>query len=108
MNGYGPTRSQFSSQLPTHRQYGIPPIAVLYGVEPKSLSYFPNLTTGNDKVTAQEWLGEVTSAKDVANSNANSNLDESRSEMKSNYKSRPPTDVERGSIVFLRDEPWSD
>ena len=74
---------------------------------PKSLSYFPIPTTGNDKVTAQEWLGEVTTAMDVANSKATSNLE--RFKMKNNYKSSPsPTDVERGIMVFLRDEPRSD
>ena len=67
-----------------------------------NLSHFlSNPTTGKDKVAAQEWLEEVTSAKDVVNSKAISNLDESRSIMKGNYKVPSPTIIERGSMFFL-------
>ena len=49
---------------------------VQYGVEPKSLTYILKTTTGNDKVTAQKWLEEVTSAKDEPNPKAISILDD--------------------------------
>ena len=84
---------------------GYPTFAEMYGIEPERLSYFLNPTTRtrNDKVTSQ-CLEVATSSKGAANSKVNSNIGEPRSEMESNTKScSSPTDVERGSMVFMRD-----
>ena len=80
------------------------PYTVMCGVKPMS-PHFPYPHADNDRVTALEWLEEVTNAKDVVNSDVNSNLSESRANMKSNYKSSySPTNVEAGDMVLLKNE----
>ena len=86
---------------------GYLPYTVMYGVKPMSPHFlYPH--ADNDRVTAREWLEEVTNAKDVVNSDVNSNLSESRAKMKSNYRSSySPTNVEAGDMVLLKNEPRS-